>query len=756
MLKLNYKILKSKEEIKEFADWLLNFDTISFDTETTGLATHAEDTEVVGLGFCVKEGEAFYIPVNCEEHGMPPVEIMELFKDVLQSPSIFKVGQNLKYDARICHRYGIILAPIKFDTFLASYCLYSDRMPHGLDHQVLHHFNTVKTRTKEVIPKKKAKETYIPTMKDADITLVGNYCMEDVDYSFRLYKHLANLLELPQNNFAKKLFYEIELPLLPVIIKMECTGVRIDETFLDKFKQSVTRKIDRYTRFITAKLGRELQITKTEDVAKALYEELKLDEQLDVIVKLTKTGKKSTGAPVLEKLKSNQVVRAILGLKKYEKLMNTYITGLPECLGYDGMIHTSFNQCSTSTGRLSCITGESKILLSNGSYLSIEDIHKLGKGHGGYYVVTHTDNYREVLYSYDNGIQPVYKLETSSGKSIKATKEHMFLNKYGWWVPIQLLKEGEEIYEESDLLAKITKIEYVGQEQVYDLYVGIDHSYIANGIVVHNSSGPNLQNIPARDEKGKIIRRIFVSRWKDIGGKICAADMSQAELRILAHSSKEETLINTYTRVVAPGEKDPDVHVEVMNKLNTFLESINSDLRVQRTAVKTLNFGMVYGMQAKKLSLTLGIDKKDAARIIDAYFKGMPKVKLFLDEQEIKLLKQGFTETLFGRRRYIPKVYSEEKLDIFAAKREAGNFPIQGTNADIIKKAMIVIDKELSRNNFKSVLVLQVHDELVLDVYPGEEDRVLELVKENMQKVACLSVPMKIGAQIGISWADAH
>lgn len=623
MSKLDYKILKSKEEIVEFSSWLLNYDTISFDTETTGLATHAEDTEVVGLGFCVKEGEAFYIPTNCSDHGMTAEEIMELFKDVLQNPAIYKVGQNLKYDARICHRYGIVLTPIKFDTLLASYCLYSDRMPHGLDHQVLHHFNTIKTRTKEIIPKKKAKQDYVPTMKDADITSVGNYCMEDVDYSFRLYKHLAKLLELPQNNFAKKLFYEIELPLLPVLIKMECSGVNINEEFLDDFKQSVTRKIDRYKNFITAKLGRELQITKTEDVAKALYEELKLDQELDVIVKLTKTGKKSTGAPVLEKLKSNQVVRAILGLKKYEKLMNTYITGLPECLGYDGVIHTSFNQCSTSTGRLS-------------------------------------------------------------------------------------------------------------------------------------SSAPNLQNIPARDQKGKIIRRIFVSRWKDIGGKICAADMSQAELRILAHMSREETLINTYTRVVPTGEKEPDVHNDVKDKLNSFLESVNSSLRVERMAVKTLNFGMVYGMQAKKLSLTLGIDKRDAQKIIEAYFKGMPKVKAFLEEQELKLIKQGYTETLFGRRRYIPKIYSEEKLDVFAAKREAGNFPIQGTNADIIKKAMVVIDKELSKNKFKSVLVLQVHDELVLDVYPGEEDRVLELVKENMQKVACLIVPMKIGAQIGTSWADAH
>lgn len=638
-MKINYKILRTKQEIIDLASYLLNFDTLSFDTETTGLDTHAEGTEPVGLGFSVKEGEAYYVPINCPDHGMTIEEVLGLFKDVLESPSIGKIGQNLKYDARICNRYDINLAPIKFDTFVASYCLYSDRTPHGLDHQALQHFGIVKTRTKHVIPKKKIRVDYIPTMKDAPIETVGNYCMEDVDMSFRLYKHLAKLLELPENSFAKKLFYQIELPLLPVLIDMECNGVEIDSTFLDKFKQTITKKIERYQTFINKKLGYELSITKTADIAKALYEELKLDEEMGVNIKVTKTGKKSTDAGSLDKLKSNIVVRALLSLKKYEKMMNTYITGLPEHLGYDGRIHTSFNQCSTATGRLS-------------------------------------------------------------------------------------------------------------------------------------SSGPNLQNIPSKDEQGKIIRRIFVSRWKSIGGKILAADYSQAELRILAHISQEPTLISVYNRIVKPGEKTPDVHDDVMDKINAVLKQIGSKLQIDRRGTKTLNFGMIYGMGSAKLGLSLGIDKKEAGKIINAYFQGMPNVKKWIDETQAHLVRTGYTETMFGRRRYIPKVYAldglkaiseqdqdlvkKAQLDVFAAKREGPNHVVQGGNGDIIKLAMIAVYKEIKQKGLKSLLVLQVHDELVLDVYPGEEDTLLKLVTENMQKVACLCVPMNVGAQIGLSWADAH
>lgn len=613
-----YKILYKKEEIVELATYLLNFPVVCYDLETTGLETHAKIFETVGMGFCVKEGEAYYIPFNYN-HGLSEQEIYDLFKEVLENPNIGKVGQNIKYDARVSRRYNVDVKPIVWDTQVANYCLYSDRIGHGIDDQALHYFNVVKTRTKSLIPKKKAKSEYIPTMKDAPIEDVGNYCMEDCDMCFRIYKLQKKLMDLPVNAAAKKIYLEIDLPLVSILVGMECNGIALDLEYHSVFKGMIQKRIERYKSYLTKALGRELSITNPQDIANAIYAENKIDEQLGIEIPLTATGKKSTSAATLAKLSSkSNIVSAIESVKKYEKLMGTFIAPMVDYIGYDGYIHPSFNQCATSTGRLAC-------------------------------------------------------------------------------------------------------------------------------------NSPNVQQFPgAKSGTAKKIRKIFVSRWKDIGGKILAADMSQAELRILAHKSGEEALIEAF-------RTGKNIHTAVMDRINTVLEGAGVAKRLNKAETKVLNFGMIYQMGPKKLSEQTGMSVEVAEDLIKSYLGSMPKVAEYINSCNHSLSRKGYTESLFGRRRYIPKIFSEDKGEAFAAQREAGNHPIQGTNADMIKKSMRFCAENLLKTRLRSLLIMQVHDELVFDVYPGEEDVLKELVVKDMKESAsCLIVPMDIGAELGVSWEDAH
>lgn len=294
-------------------------------------------------------------------------------------------------------------------------------------------------------------------------------------------------------------------------------------------------------------------------------------------------------------------------------------------------------------------------------------------------------------------------------------------------------------------LSKIKSIKSAGLHQVYDLSIDIDSSYIANGIVVHNSSNPNLQNIPTRTDEGKLIRSVFVSRFP--GGKILSADYSQCEIRILAHMSGEPIFIDAYAA-------NKDVHTYVASLLyNTDYDKVTKE---QRTPTKTINFGLIYGMGIDKLMTETGMSREAAAAFIESYLKKLSKVDSWIKETRDFLKRKGYTETLFGRRRYLPEIYSVKKYKQEAAEREGTNHPVQGTNADITKLAMIQISKELSEKNMKSLMILQVHDELVFDAHPDEFDKLYEIVMRIMPNVVKLKVPLVCEAKFGDNWTEAH
>jgi DNA polymerase-1 len=260
-----------------------------------------------------------------------------------------------------------------------------------------------------------------------------------------------------------------------------------------------------------------------------------------------------------------------------------------------------------------------------------------------------------------------------------------------------------------------------------------------------SSSNPNLQNIPIRDEEGREIRKAFTAT--DDGHVFLSADYSQVELRLMAHLSEDEGMLEAFTR----GE---DIHAATAARIfKVPLVEVDSDMRRK---AKTANFGIIYGISAFGLSERLNIPRSESKAIIDGYFESFPGVKRYMEESVRLARENGYVRTLFGRKRYLPDINSRNAVVRGMAERNAINAPIQGTAADIIKMAMVAIQKKLKSGNFGTRMILQVHDELNFDVPRQELEAVRGLVKEAMEQACSLKVPLVVDMGEGSSWLEAH
>lgn len=258
-----------------------------------------------------------------------------------------------------------------------------------------------------------------------------------------------------------------------------------------------------------------------------------------------------------------------------------------------------------------------------------------------------------------------------------------------------------------------------------------------------SSTEPNLQNIPVKLEQGRLIRKAFVPRD---GYTFVDADYSQIELRIMAHLSRDEKLIDAFNN-------GDDIHAITASKVfNTPIEEVTS---IQRRNAKAVNFGIIYGISSFGLGQDLNISRKDAKNYIDQYFETFPKVKEFLDKQVENAKKDGYVTTFYGRRRPLPEINSSNFMQRSFGERVAMNAPIQGTAADIMKMAMIAVDKRLKKENYRSRVILQVHDELMIEALRDEAESVKKLLVEEMQNAAKLSVKLLVEGQTGDTWYDA-
>lgn len=312
----------------------------------------------------------------------------------------------------------------------------------------------------------------------------------------------------------------------------------------------------------------------------------------------------------------------------------------------------------------------------------------------------------------------------------------------------------EAIENQHPIITKILRYRKVSK--IYSTYLEGLGSYIKDG-KIHttfiqtatatgrlSSREPNLQNIPVRDDEGRELRKLFASSFEN--GVIVSADYSQIELRLLAHFSKDKILIDCFNN-------GQDIHTATASRI--FNVPINEVTSQQRGLAKSVNFGIIYGISDYGLSQNVHISKKDAKQFIEKYFELYPTIKLYMNNNVQFARENGFATTLLGRIRNIPEINSSNYTVRGFGERVAMNMPLQGSASDIIKMAMVNVQNRMERENLKSKLILQIHDELIVDAVAEEKEVVEKILKEEMENVVKLEVPLVVGVGSGASWFDA-
>lgn len=544
------------------------------DIEEAGIGAVLDDIKGLGEMSLFAYGDAggfVWTAKNVYESKLEYKELCRLLGSALSDAGVKKYIQDIKYTLHICDELGIELKNAAFDYSVAAYLLDAVGFRRDIDY----------------IASKYAAADW----KTNSSALAG------------LKTNMERALEEQE---MLSLYRNIEHPLIEVLFSMEKEGIAVDVGILEKLGREYDVRIARLRDEIYSLAECEFNINSTKQLADVLFGKLKLP-----VIKKTKTGY-STDNEVLEQLKgTHDIIEAIINYRQLAKLKSTYIDGLTACADKNGIVHTTFNQTVTNTGRLS-------------------------------------------------------------------------------------------------------------------------------------STDPNLQNIPIRTEEGSQIRRAFVSGDDDF--VIADADYSQIELRMFAHMSGDESFINAFVN----GE---DIHRKTAS--DVFGIPYEEVTDTQRSHAKAVNFGIIYGISDFGLAKNLSISRAQAKDIINDYMMHFPTIGSYMEEGIEFSRRNGYCKTIYGRRRSLNDINSRNFLLRSAAERIAVNMPVQGSAADIIKVAMINVFNELKARNMRSRLVLQVHDELVIKAYRDELDVVKQILKNCMENVIELSVPLIADIGSGDNWADA-
>ena len=596
----NYTIVQGELGTKLFLQNLMNQTSVCFDTETTGI--DALNAELVGMSFSWEKGKAFYVPFS--ESQEEAQVLVDKYKPFFENESIEKIGQNVKYDLKILSRYGVQIKGKLFDTMIAHYLINPD-MRHNMDVLSETYLKYSPKSIEDLIGKKGKNQL---SMRDVALEEIKEYAAEDADITYQLKQNFSRILDKAE---TKKLFDEIEIPLIPVLAAMEMEGINLDVPFLKSMSIDMQKEIDAFEQKIYETAGEKFNLASPKQLGDILFDKMKIGGTKQ---KKTKTGQYATGEEILSYLeKDNPIVKDILEWRQMVKLQSTYIDALPNQVDKKtNRVHTDYMQTVAATGRLS-------------------------------------------------------------------------------------------------------------------------------------SNNPNLQNIPIRTERGRLIRKAFIAR--DENYTLLSADYSQIELRIIAALSGEENMIKAF-------QNKEDIHRSTAAKVfNVPLEEVTKE---QRSNAKTVNFGIIYGVSAFGLSNQTSLSRKESAELIDAYYKTYPKLKSYMQEQVDFARENGYAQTVLGRRRYLKDINSANMMVKSGAERNAVNAPIQGSAADIIKIAMINIYKKLTSENWKSKMLLQVHDELVFDVHNSEIEKIQPMIKHEMENAFTLAVPLEVEMGMGRNWLEAH
>ena len=597
----DYRTILDETALDEFIQAIESQKLFSFDLETTSLNAHR--AEIVGFAMAVEGQSAVYVPVAHRYLGMPKQLshdlVIDKLKPILESSSVGKVGQNLKYDMNVLARIGVRLEGIREDSMLAAYILNATLSSYSLDalareelqHETISYKSLTGTGKKQI------------GFDEVAVEDASRYASEDADIAYKLCEILAKRMS---SSSMAHVYRDLELPLVPVLAKMEQTGIKIDVPHLQALSTEFATRLREIEAKAHALIGETINLASPKQLSHVFFEKLGYP-----VIKKTKTGY-STDQEVLETLaKDYELPGVVLEYRMLAKLKSTYVDALPKLADSgSGRVHTSYNQTGTATGRLS-------------------------------------------------------------------------------------------------------------------------------------STDPNLQNIPNRSEDGKRIRKAFVA---DEGWCLVAADYSQIELRVMAHLCQDEAFVEAFRQ----GE---DIHSRTAREILTGGAEVDSE---SRRRAKAINFGILYGLSEFGLAKQLGISRSEAKDYISAYFGRYPKIRHFLDRCIEEGRENGYVSTLSGRQRALPELKSKNGNIRKGAERIAMNTPIQGSAADLIKMAMLKVAERLEKENMRSRLLLQVHDELVLESPLEERDALVNLVREEMSSVMELSVPLVVDVGFGQSWAEAH
>ena len=550
---------------------------------------------LAGLGVAVEGDGAYYVDAEALGGGQA---LAQALGPALAAPGARLVAHDGKALLHLLWHAGIHAGRVETDVELLSYLLNPSRKAHALA-------DLARERLRVELPAwpPGSGGRSAAALADVGPDQRAEHFGAQADAALRLAGELWSEAEgVGLAGLAK----DLELPLEPVLARMERAGVLLDLAVLDQVRAQVDQSCAQLLAEVYRHAGREFNVGSPPQLAQVLFEDLRLP-----VLRKGKTGP-STDHEVLEKLaEQHPLPRAIIEYRSVSKLKSTYLDTLPQQVGADGRIRTTFHQAFAATGRLS-------------------------------------------------------------------------------------------------------------------------------------SSDPNLQNIPIRTELGRQIRRAFVAPK---GWLLVSADYSQIELRILAHVAGDEGLLAAFRDAA-------DVHARTAAEVfGVPLEAVTSD---QRRAAKMVNYGIAYGLSAHGLASRLNLPVDEAQGIIDRYFARYPGIARYLGETVEKARRQGYVESLLGRRRYMPDLASKNRNVAMAAERAAINMPIQGTAADLAKKAMLELDARLPADGSRGRLLLQVHDELLLEAPAGQAEATAALAQEVMSKVAELQVPLVVDVGWGPSWADAH
>jgi len=600
----DYQVIYLESQLDDWVELLRSSEYFSFDVETTSL--NYMEAKIVGVSFSINPNQAAYVPLGHDYLGAPEQlnrdTVLKKLKSILEDSSVFKLGQNLKYDMNVLINHGIKLAGVKFDTMLESYVINSVGGRHNMDSLATKYLKEETIHFEDLAGKGSGQLTF----NQISIEKAAPYAAEDADVALRL--HHAMWPMLKDQKGLLSIFKTIEIPLIPVLSRMERNGALVDAKLLSDQSKELGVRLDEIEEKAYQLAGERFNLASPKQLGQVLFVKLGIP-----VLKKTAKGAPSTKEEVLTELAlEHPLPKLLLEHRTLSKLKSTYTDKLPVMVSpLSGRIHTSYHQAVTATGRLS-------------------------------------------------------------------------------------------------------------------------------------SSDPNLQNIPIRTSEGRRIRQAFIAP-KD--SKIIAADYSQIELRIMAHLSGDKGLTNAFLQGL-------DVHQATAAEV--FGVDLSKVTKDQRRSAKAINFGLIYGMSAFGLGRQLRIGRNQAQEYIDKYFTRYPDVKSYMDNTRITAAENGFVETLFGRRLYLPEINSSNGMRRQAAERTAINAPMQGTAADIIKLAMIDVDFWLANSGLKSKMIMQVHDELVLEVPESEAHVISEGLRSRMSTVAKLDVPLLVDLGAGNNWDEAH